>query len=67
MISDGHLALKSLAFPLLGTGSGGFSPDVCLDNMFRFLTRKFLHGLTTVRLVDIVLFSRNRRAASVTA
>jgi serine/threonine protein kinase len=51
------LGLQSLAFPLLGTGSGGFPPDVCLDTMFRFLARKFLHGLTTVRLVRIVLFS----------
>jgi serine/threonine protein kinase len=58
------LGLKSLAFPLLGTGAGGFPRDVCLDTMFRFLARKFLHGLTTVRLVDIILFpviSKRRR------
>jgi serine/threonine protein kinase len=52
------LNVKSIAFPLLGTGVAGLSPDVCLDTMFRFLSRKLLHGLTTVRLVRIILFHR---------
>jgi O-acetyl-ADP-ribose deacetylase (regulator of RNase III) len=55
------LGLESIAFPLLGTGAGEFASDVCLDTMFQFLTRKFLHGLTTVRLARIVLFSRERQ------
>jgi O-acetyl-ADP-ribose deacetylase (regulator of RNase III)/predicted Ser/Thr protein kinase len=54
------LGVKSIAFPLLGTGAGEFASDVCLDAMFQFLTRKFLHGLTTVRLARIVLFPRER-------
>ena len=54
------LYVRTLAFPLLGTGTGGFSPEVCLDTMFRFLARMLLRGLTTVREVRIVLF-RGRR------
>jgi O-acetyl-ADP-ribose deacetylase (regulator of RNase III) len=51
------LGLRSIAFPLLGTGTGGFSREVCLDTMFRFLSRKLAHGLTTVQDVRIVIFS----------
>ncbi len=50
------LHLKSMALPLLGTGVGGFSREVCLDTMFRFLARTFLHGLTPLHDVRIVLF-----------
>jgi len=50
------LNLKSIAFPLLGTGTGRFSRELCLDTMFRFLARKFLHGLTTVQEARIVIF-----------
>jgi O-acetyl-ADP-ribose deacetylase (regulator of RNase III)/predicted Ser/Thr protein kinase len=50
------LGLRSIAFPLLGTGAGGFSPDVALDTMFRFLARKLARGLTTVREARIVLY-----------
>jgi O-acetyl-ADP-ribose deacetylase (regulator of RNase III) len=53
------LFVKTMAFPLLGTGTGGFSPEVCLDTMFRFLARMLLRGLTSVREVRIVLFPRN--------
>jgi serine/threonine protein kinase len=49
------LYVRSIAFPLLGTGSGGFSPEVCLDTMFRFLARTLLRGLTSVREARIVL------------
>ena len=49
-------ALESIAFPLLGTGAGGFPRDICLDTMFRFLAHKFLHGATTVHTAHIVLF-----------
>jgi serine/threonine protein kinase len=58
------LGVQSLAFPLLGSGAGGLSPEVCLDAMFQSLTRKFLHGLTTVRLARIVLFSGDRQDCS---
>jgi len=50
--------VKSIAFPLLGSGNGLFPRDVCLDVMFRFLARKFLHGLTEVRLAKLVIFAR---------
>jgi serine/threonine protein kinase len=51
------LGMRTIAFPLLGTGAGQFSRDVCLDTMFRFLARKLAHGLTTVREARIVLFA----------
>ncbi|XFA73019.1 serine/threonine-protein kinase [Thermosynechococcaceae cyanobacterium Okahandja] len=50
------LGLRSIAFPLLGTGAGQFSREVCLDTMFRFLARKLAHGLTTVQEARIVIF-----------
>jgi O-acetyl-ADP-ribose deacetylase (regulator of RNase III) len=50
------LYIRSMAFPLLGTGTGGFSPQVCLDTMFRYLARMLLRGLTSVREVRIVLY-----------
>jgi O-acetyl-ADP-ribose deacetylase (regulator of RNase III)/tRNA A-37 threonylcarbamoyl transferase component Bud32 len=51
------LSIRSIAFPLLGTGAGGFSRDVCLDTMFRFLARMLLRGLTSVREARIVIFA----------
>ena len=50
------LQVRSIAFPLLGTGGAGFSKEVCLDTMYRFLARMFLRGLTSVREARIVLF-----------
>ncbi|MFM8273146.1 MAG: macro domain-containing protein, partial [Gemmata sp.] len=50
------LGVKSIALPLLGTGTGMLSTEVCLDTMFRFLARKFARGLTTVREARIVIF-----------
>jgi serine/threonine protein kinase len=50
------LDVRSIAFPLLGTGAAGFSREVCLDTMFRYLTRMFLHGLTCVNDARIVIF-----------
>jgi O-acetyl-ADP-ribose deacetylase (regulator of RNase III) len=52
------LHVRTMAFPLLGTGAGGFSPEVCLDTMFRYLAQMLLRGLTTVREVRIVLYQR---------
>jgi len=51
------LGLRSIAFPLLGTGAGQFSREVCLDTMFRFLARKLAHGLTTVQEARIVIYA----------
>jgi O-acetyl-ADP-ribose deacetylase (regulator of RNase III)/predicted Ser/Thr protein kinase len=50
------LGVRSIALPLLGTGGAGFSREVCLDTMFRYLTRMFLHGLTCVDDARVVIF-----------
>ncbi len=50
------LNVRSMAFPLLGTGAMGFSRAICLDTMFQFLARMFLRGLTCVQEARIVLF-----------
>jgi O-acetyl-ADP-ribose deacetylase (regulator of RNase III) len=50
------LRIRSIAFPLLATGAGGFPKDVCLDTMFRFLVRKLLRGVTTVTEARLVLY-----------
>ncbi len=49
------LGVRSIAFPLLGTGVGGFAPDICLDTMFRYLLRKLSRGSTAVREARIIL------------
>lgn len=51
------LYVRTIAFPLLGTGAGGFAPEVCLDTMVRFLARLLLRGLTSVQEVRLVLYS----------
>jgi serine/threonine protein kinase len=48
--------LRSIAFPLLGTGAQAFPRDVCLDTMFQFLARMFLRGLTSIQDARIVLY-----------
>jgi O-acetyl-ADP-ribose deacetylase (regulator of RNase III)/predicted Ser/Thr protein kinase len=57
--ADSH-DVRSIAFPLLGTGAMQFPRDVCLDTMFQFLARMFLRGLTSVREAQIVLFVSDR-------
>jgi O-acetyl-ADP-ribose deacetylase (regulator of RNase III) len=47
------LGLRSIAFPLLGCGLGGFSKSICLDLMFRFVARAFLRGITSIEDVTI--------------
>jgi O-acetyl-ADP-ribose deacetylase (regulator of RNase III) len=56
------LFVRTIAFPLLGTGTGGFAQEVCLDTMFRFLARMLLRGLTSVREVRLVLYRSERGA-----
>lgn len=51
------LYVQTLAFPLIGTGGAGIPKVECLDAMFRFLARNFLHSLTPVREARIVLFA----------
>jgi O-acetyl-ADP-ribose deacetylase (regulator of RNase III) len=53
--ADSH-DVRSIAFPLLGTGAMRFPRDVCLDTMVQFLARMFLRGLTSVREARIILF-----------
>ncbi len=50
------LQVRSIAFPLLGTGAARFPCDVCLDTTFQFLARAFLHGLTGVEEARIVIY-----------
>jgi O-acetyl-ADP-ribose deacetylase (regulator of RNase III) len=50
------LDVRSIAFPLLGTGVGGFPREICLDAMFQFLAWEFLHGLTCVEEARIVVY-----------
>jgi O-acetyl-ADP-ribose deacetylase (regulator of RNase III) len=50
------LEVRSIAFPLLGTGAARLSKDVCLDTMFRFLARMLLRGVTCVSEARIILF-----------
>src|SRR5262249_54503517 len=50
------LEVRSMALPLLGTGGAGFSREVCLDTMFRFLARVLLRGLTPVQEVTVVVY-----------
>lgn len=49
------LKLRSLALPLLGTGTGGFSPAECLDTMVEFLIKAMLCGRTGLSNVTLVL------------
>ncbi len=51
------LGLRSIAFPLLATGTGRFSKEVCLDTLFRSLARKLARGLTTVREARLVIYA----------
>ena len=50
------LHVRSIAFPLLGTGVGGFEIEVCLDTMFHHLARVLTRGVTSVHEARIVLF-----------
>jgi serine/threonine protein kinase len=50
------LNVRTIAFPLLGTGAGGFEIDVCLDTMFYHLARTLTRGVTSVQEATIVLF-----------
>jgi poly [ADP-ribose] polymerase 10/14/15 len=48
--------VRTIAFPLLGTGAMRFPRDVCLETMFQFLVQTFLHRLTGVREARIIIF-----------
>jgi serine/threonine protein kinase len=59
--------VRSIAFPLLGTGAVGFSEEVCLDTMFRFLARNLLGGTTATREARIVLYPHGSTRTAVAA
>ncbi len=50
------LDVRSIAFPLLGTGAQRFPREKCLDTMFQYLARMFLRGLTSVHEALIVIY-----------
>jgi O-acetyl-ADP-ribose deacetylase (regulator of RNase III) len=50
------LGVRSIAFPLLGTGGAGLRMEVSLDTMIRSLARMLLRGATCVTEARIVLF-----------
>ena len=50
------LNVRSIAFPLLGTGTGGFSREVCLDTIVRSLARALHHGPTCVEDARVVIY-----------
>lgn len=54
------LKLRSLALPLLGTGTAGFSPAECLDTMVAFLVKAMLRGVTGLSNVTLVLRPETR-------
>lgn len=49
------LRLTSMALPLLGTGTGGFPVEVCLDTMMSYLVPVMLFGGHSMSRVDIVM------------
>jgi O-acetyl-ADP-ribose deacetylase (regulator of RNase III) len=50
------LDLRSIAFPLLGTGAAGYSRAKCLEVMFLFLAKALLRGVNTLRDARIVIY-----------
>ena len=49
------LYVKGISIPLLGTGAGEFSKDLCLDTMVKQIAKRLFQGLTEVEEVRIVL------------
>lgn len=49
------LKLQSMALPLLGTGTAGFSAGECLDAMIEFLVKAMLRGATGLSRITLVL------------
>ena len=50
------LSIRSISFPLLGTGLGVFSKEECLDATFNYLARILLRGVTPLTEARIVLY-----------
>jgi serine/threonine protein kinase len=50
------LGIRSIAFPLLGTGNAGMDPKVCLHTMVEYIARELDSGMTPLQEIRIVLF-----------
>ena len=51
------LGIRSIAFPLLGTGNAGMDPEVCLHTMVEYISREFESGMTPLQEIRIIIFS----------
>lgn len=49
------LSIDSIAFPLLGTGTGGFPRDIALDTIFRAIANRLLRRASSIKEVHVVL------------
>lgn len=54
------LGIESIAFPLLGTGAGWLSPEICLETMLEALVRLLRFGATPLKEVRLMI-RHNRR------
>jgi serine/threonine protein kinase/O-acetyl-ADP-ribose deacetylase (regulator of RNase III) len=54
------LNVRSIAFPLLGTGAGGFSREVCLETMFRYIGTSLRRRQSRVQDVRVVIYPLER-------
>jgi eukaryotic-like serine/threonine-protein kinase len=57
------LRLQSIAIPLLGTGSAGFSAAECLDTTIEFVVKAMVRGATGVSHVTLVLLPTSPEVA----
>lgn len=53
--------VRSIAFPMLGTGVAQIPRDVCLDVLFRTIARRMLSKQVAVKCAKIVLFDGSGR------
>ena len=60
------LSIKSIAFPLLGTGTGGFPRGIALDTMFRVIAHRLLRRVTPIKEVRIVIWPKTSSSKDIT-
>jgi eukaryotic-like serine/threonine-protein kinase len=49
------LGVRSIAFPLLGTGNAGMDPAVCLQTMVEYISRELQSGMTPLQEIRIIV------------
>ncbi|MBT4693415.1 MAG: serine/threonine-protein kinase [Planctomycetaceae bacterium] len=49
------LGVRSIAFPLLGTGNAGMDPEVCLNTMVEYISRELESGMTPLHEIRIIV------------